>query len=141
MKKHLLYSTFLLLIFIGSCSVDKRLYRPGYSVDWSSNTKKTGKAENTARIELPPVEKIATVPDPEPGEIIAEENASTDSLLQLSSDEDEVLADKAESNAVCNAAAAEHRAEALKKESTAPVAGFIFCTSSSFSSAPSLPVY
>ncbi len=103
MKKQVLYSYALLLaVFITSCSVDKRLYRPGYKIDWSSNNK----------VQLPAAEKIPHIPEPTVAENNTE-NISTDSLLQLSSDEDKTIADKAESNAACNGYASHRRVEAL----------------------------
>ncbi|MCW3083682.1 MAG: hypothetical protein JWP12_1048 [Bacteroidetes bacterium] len=103
MKKQILYSFALLFaVLIASCSVDKRLYSRGYNVEWSNNNK----------VQLPSAEKITVIPEPTLAENKTEE-ISTDSLLQLSSDEDKAIADKAESNTACNDYAAKQRAEAL----------------------------
>lgn len=41
MKKLILasYTALFLVFFLGSCSVDKRLYRPGYTVSWNHHSK------------------------------------------------------------------------------------------------------
>lgn len=108
MKKQLLYTpAFLLLVIsLASCTMDKRLYRKGYNIEWSASKK----------AELPSPEGIAAAvsPLPEvPAMKDAEAGLSTDSLLQLSSDEDRAIADKAESQTECNDYAMQERAKAL----------------------------
>jgi hypothetical protein len=68
MKKLLLmpYAVLILVFTLGSCSVDKRVYRPGYNVTWHQN--RTEIKQNPAREEIQEsvaAEKNVTTPAPE----------------------------------------------------------------------------
>jgi TM2 domain-containing membrane protein YozV len=84
MKK--LFTSILIVGILGSCSIDKRLYRPGYSVKWnnSSTTAETNKKASITEI----VENNS--------EVNTAENSSTEDILTASSDNSFVLVPKAQ---------------------------------------------
>lgn len=58
MKKIIL--TFIILITISSCTIEKRLYRPGYNVDWNHNSlsKKSVESNEETFVSFPEEKKI-----------------------------------------------------------------------------------
>ena len=135
MKKQILYSSaFLLLLFISlsSCTMDKRLYRPGYSVQWNASKKNSKHVAAVAAAPTgnmqggdAPTEVIVLAPETLPEDPALElpagrvgkatakqkEEGSVDALILQSNEEDRAIAEKAESQKECNRYAAQQRAK------------------------------
>lgn len=124
--------------------MDKRLYRPGYSLQWNGSKAKANKnttaaaastdTQPTGTGENAPTENIALAPEalpedpalkPMPTSGIAKEthtkhkkDTSVDALIQQSNEEDKAIADKAEGSKEANKLASEMRAKNLTQPSS-----------------------
>ena len=80
MKKIIL--TFIILITISSCNIEKRLYRPGYNVDWNHNSLSKKSVESTEETLVAPLEKEKV----EKNIITLTESKSQDDILDQPND-------------------------------------------------------
>lgn len=90
MKKnlHFLLITVTLIVSISSCSIQKRLHRPGYHIEWNNQHKSTSTTLTTEEKVIDLSERKATVLEQPTTELLAlneEEDKATNSLVDSAS--------------------------------------------------------
>jgi len=97
MKKLILasYTSLVLVLLLGSCSVDKRLYRPGYNISWNHHSKQVTPEDVRAVADVQKDEIVT----PEPEVAVTQPAITEEQELPVtaSTDEKPVVAEKKKS--------------------------------------------